>query len=116
MGRISRIGRFIKWTIVLAIVAGLLTTASYAGARFKVGQILGPEPPNMGQRTITLGYDSVPGAPKKQVVWTFSWPRTPWIGGRPVRIWVSLKGEVLRMNPGNLDALIDQYYKAKEEV
>ena len=116
MGRISRIGRMIKWTVILVIVAGVLAAASYAGARFKVGQILGPEPPDMGQRTITLGLDSVPGARKKQVVWTFSWPATRWTGGRPARIWISLTGEVLRMTPGNLDVLIDQYYKAREQV
>lgn len=116
MGRFRTIGRVIKWTVVLAIVAGLLGTASYAGARFKVGQILGPDPPNMGQRTITLGYDVVPGTSKKQLVWTFSWSRTPWPGRGPIRIWVSATGDLLRMTPGNLDVLIEQYYKAKEEV
>lgn len=109
-------GRYIKWAILLIMVGGLLTAGSYAGARFKVGEILGPEPPNMGQRTITLGYDSVPGAPKKQLVWTFSWSPTPWTGRQPVRIWVSLKGDVLRMYPNNLDALIERYYEAKREV
>lgn len=116
MSRIGRIGRLIKWSVVLAMVVGLLAAASYAGARFKVGQILGPEPPNMGRRTITLGYDSIPGARKKQFMWTFSWSPTPWTGQRPVRIWVSLTGDLLRLEPRNLDVLIDQYYKAKEQV
>ena len=109
-------GRILKWTVILVMVAGLLTAGSYAAARFRVGQILGPEPPNMGQRTITLGFDSIPGASKKRFVWSFSWSPTPWTGRRPVRIWVTLSGEVLRTDPRNLDALVEQYYKAKEQI
>lgn len=109
-------GRVVKWIVVLALLAGLLMAASYAGARFRVGEIIGPQPPAMGRRTITFGYDSVPGSSGKQLVWTFSWSPTPWTGRRPARIWVSVRGQVLRMYPRNLEALLEQYYRSKEEL
>lgn len=110
------LGKLIKWLVALAFVGGILLAASYAGVRFKVGEILGPQPPKMGTRTITLGYDSVPGQPGKQVIWTFAWSPTPWTGRRPARIWVTPTGKVVRMEPRNLEALIEQYYKDKERI
>lgn len=109
-------GRFVKWLVVLVLVGGLLYGASYAGARFRVGEILGPQPPDMGLREIRLGYDSVPDMSGKRLVWTFSWSPTPWTGRRPVQIWVSPTGNVLRIWPPNLESLIDRYYRAKEEI
>lgn len=109
-------GRVIKWIVMLALVVGLLGAGSYAGARFRVGEVLGPQPPPMGQRTITFGYDSVPGTPGKQLVWTFTWSQTPWTGRRGARMWVSVTGKVLRIQPRNLETLLDQYYRAKEEI
>lgn len=106
----------IKVLAVAAVVTGLLFAASYAGARFKVGQILGPSPPNMGTRTISFGTDSVPGSPGQRLVWTFSWSPTPWTGTRPVRIWISPTGTILAVWPRNLETLVEQYYRSKDEV
>ena len=110
------VGRLIKFLAIALVVGGLLFAASYAGARFKVGQILGPSPPDMGTRTISFGNDSVPGQGGRRLVWTFSWSPTPWTGTRPVRIWISATGDVLYVWPRNLEALVERYYQSKEEI
>lgn len=105
-------GRLLKWLIILAGVGGLLLAASYMGARATVGKLLGSHPPEMGQRTVRLPAraSNLRGEP---IVWQFVYGPTAIPGAQRVRVWVSLTGDIVAIQPADLRARLDRYYDTR---
>jgi len=105
--------RLISWLFVLAFAACLLALGSYAGARFKAGQLLGPASPVSGPSSAFAfeGVQGVPGSPRAWVI-TYSQVRLP--GVRRVRIVVSLTGKVLSVTPRDLEVRLAAYRRSLE--
>jgi hypothetical protein len=108
-----------KLLVLLAAVGGLLTAASYAGARFTAGKITGTKPP-LSNRTIHFqgwrppkfeGVTSLPGAPR---AWVIHFERTRLPGVRRATIYVSLTGKLIATVPNDLDARIEAWERAQE--
>ena len=105
--------RLIKWLIVLAMVGAALTAASYAGARFTAGRLLGPEPPLSG-RTVQFVYKGVEQLPGKPRAWVFTYTQSSLPGVRSARIYVSPTGKLIAIRPRDLDRRLDAWAKAQE--
>ncbi len=107
-------GRFVKWLFVLGLVLGALYLTSYVGARATVGKLLGPDAPNMGERTIQFafkGTEDLPGSPR---VWVFTYRPTAIPGAREVRIYVSPRGTLLETRPRDLGERLDEIQRSRE--
>jgi hypothetical protein len=100
--------RVIRWLILLAFFGTIAGTGSYAGARFKAGQILGPNSP-VEARTSTFAYEGVQDLAGKPRAWVFTYSRIRLEGVRRVRIVVSLTGKVLSVQPPDLERRLDLY-------
>lgn len=105
--------RLIKWLIVLAMVGAGLAAASYAGARFTAGRMLGPQPPLSG-RTVQFEYKGVEELPGKPRAWVFTYTRSQLPGVRSARIYVTPTGKLITTRPRDLDRRLDAWAKAQE--
>lgn len=105
--------RLVKWLLVLAIAAALLGSASYAGARFRVGQLVGSERP-LGGRHFAFAWKGVEELPNRPRAWIFTF-RTNQLRLRPVvKIYVSLTGDIIETTPRDLAARIEAYERSRE--
>lgn len=105
-------GGLFKWLLVVAAAGLLLLGGSYLGARATVGKLLGPNPPEMGNRSVELPKraTNLRGAP---IVWKFSYEPTKLASTRTVRVYVSLKGDIIATEPGDLRARLERYYESR---
>lgn len=105
--------RIVKWLFLLAVVGGLATAGSYAGARAMLGKLVGPNSPLSGLRTqfVTTG---VPGTTSKALAWHFSYAisKAPNIA-RP-QVWISPTGRILATRPTDLEKRLDAYRRSLE--
>lgn len=104
--------RFMKWLAILAFVALALAAMSYAGARVTAGQIVGGNAP-LSDRTIELAHKGVPWIRGSPRAWVFTYrqsrvPDVPW-----AVIVVSLRGDLLAMQPADLDLRIDAWERSR---
>jgi hypothetical protein len=111
--------RFFKILLLLAAVGGLLTAASYAGARFTAGKVTGTKPP-LSERTIHFqgwrppkfaGVETLPGTPR---AWVIHYARTRLPGVRRATIYVSATGKLIATVPADLDDRIEAWERAQE--
>lgn len=105
--------KLIKWLCLIGFVSVLLAGGSYAVARFKVGQIVGPAPPLAG-RTVAFAYrgvENLPGRPRLWVV-TYTISRLP--GIRNVAIYVSPTGKLVATRPADLEARLAAWEQSQE--
>jgi YD repeat-containing protein len=108
-------GKLIKYLFLLALLGGLATAGSYAGAYFAQGKIVGVEDP-LGQRTVMLhwqGYDSLPGKPK---AWVFRYSGGKVPGVTSAVIVVSLTGKVLKTKPADLQDRVLRWSDSRQNV
>ena len=104
--------RLVKWLLLLAIVATLLGSASYAGARLRVGQLVGSEPP-LGGRDIAFAWKGVEELPDRPRAWIFTY-RTNQLRLRlVVKIYISPTGDIIQTVPSNLAARIEAYERSR---
>lgn len=101
-------GRFLKWLFVLALVAGAAALYSYVGARFTAGKLVGSNPPLTG-RTMVFDWDGVEGLRGTPRAWVITYTRSSLPGVRSARIVVSPSGELLSVQPPNLDEILDAW-------
>ena len=98
------------WFIFMAAIAGALVAgASWAGAYYRVGDLLGAPPPKMGTQSTTFlweGLKSVRGRPK---VWRFAFGPTEIPGAPNVRIYVSPTGHLVATEPADLQEHLRQF-------
>lgn len=101
--------RFIWFVMMSAFAFTLLAGASWAGAYFRVGELLGAPPPQMGTQTTTFlwrGLSKVSGHPR---VWSFAFAPTKIPGAPKVRIYVSPTGRLVATEPTDLPALLTDF-------
>jgi hypothetical protein len=87
---------------LLVIIIAALAGASYAGARFTAGKVIGPNPKGLGTATTRFefeGISSLRGAPRG---WIIAYPRASGYGPRGAEIYVSPTGRLLGTRPANL--------------
>ena len=105
--------RVISWLIWIVFAALLLGVGSYAGARFKAGQFLGPNSP-VRAPVSTFAYNGVQSLPGKPRAWVFTYTQVQLPGVSRVRIVVSPRGRILSVSPPDLEAKLDAYRRSFE--
>jgi hypothetical protein len=105
--------RFLRWFTLLAFVCLGGAAISYAGARVKVGQLLGEANHAFTGRSISFGKDSIPGVGQRNA-WTVSWSTVRMPGTTRATIWVSPTGGIIATLPANLEDRIDAYLRSRE--
>ncbi|MBE0595164.1 MAG: hypothetical protein IH616_22475 [Gemmatimonadales bacterium] len=106
-------GRVISWLIRIVFVVLLLGVGSYAGARFKAGQLLGPKSP-IHAPVSAFAYKGVPDLPGRPRAWVFTYTQSQLPGVARVRIVVSPTGRVLSVTPADLEAKLEAYRRSFE--
>ena len=111
--------KIFKLLVLLAAVGGLITAASYAGARLTAGKVTGSKPP-LSSRTIVFqgwrpprfqGVADLPGKPR---AWVIHYERTELPGVRQATIYVSPTGRLIATVPRDLDTRIEAWERAQE--
>ena len=105
--------RVISWLIWMVFAALLVGVGSYAGARFKAGQFLGPNSPVRGPVS-AFAYEGVPNLPGKPRAWVFTYTQVRLPGVSRVRIVVSPKGRILAVSPPDLEDRLEAYRRSRE--
>lgn len=103
------IARFIWFLLMLALVAALLAGASWMAAYYRVGDLLGAPPPEMGRQSTTFvwrGLSNLRGHPR---AWRFDFGPTHIPGAPNVRIYVSPTGALIATDPENLQGLLNDF-------
>lgn len=105
--------RFVSWLILIAFAVALLAVGSYAGARFKAGQLLGPSSP-VRSPVSAFAYKGVQDLPGKPRAWVFTYSQVRLPGVARVRIVVSPTGRVLAVTPRDLVERLEAYRRSLE--
>lgn len=105
-----RIIRLLIWVIFFGAIAA---AGSYAGARFKAGQLLGRRPPVDGfsWEFAYKGVQDLAGTPR---AWVFTYNRVRLPGVQQARIVVSPAGKILSTTPSDLEERIERYKASLE--
>jgi len=93
-------------TVMAAFVAALLAGASWAAALAAVGTLLGAPPPEMGNQSTTFLWEGMPQLPGHPRVWRFTFGPTKIPGAPTVRIYVTPLGQVVGIEPADLEARV----------
>jgi hypothetical protein len=101
--------RLLKILLALALIAGLLYGASYAGSRLAAGKVVGPSPTFMGERKIELNLKGVEGLEGNPRAWVYTYGPTQLPGVRTATIYVTLEGRLIRTRPRNLAERVELY-------
>lgn len=99
--------KLFKLIVVVAFVGGLLTGASYLGARATSGKLLGSRPPNMGVRTVRFVYKGEPSLRGNPRVWEFTYAGTAIPGARKVVLYISPTGKMVATVPKDVDLRLE---------
>ncbi len=100
----------IKLLLLLVVIGLLVLGASWGFAYSAVGGVLGNPPPEMGTQHTTLlwrGAGAIRGHPR---AWRFTYSPTRIPGASLVRIYVSLTGHVLLIEPADLPARVSDLH------
>src|SRR5918997_3783507 len=87
---------------LIAIIAASLTGASYAGARFTAGKMIGPKPATLGPVEAHFAFAGVPALPSKPRAWVLAYPGARGFGKGGAEIYVSPTGKLLGTKPRDL--------------
>ena len=85
---------------LLLVIAAALVGASYAGARFTAGRLMGPEP--KGRSTIHFAFNGIPALPSKPRGWIVAYPFATEFGSHGAEIYVSPVGRLIGTRPADL--------------
>lgn len=105
--------KLFKVVAVLALVAGLLTAASYLGARARAGGLLGSNPP-VGNRSIDFAFSGVASVRGNPRAWVFTYRSSQLPGVSGIRIYISPTGKLLGTEPPDLERRLEAYERARE--
>ena len=92
--------------LLLIVVAGL-TGASYAGARFTAGKLIGPEARGLGSLNTRFAFKGIASLPAKPRGWVLAYPGAREFGPQGAEIYVSPTGQLLGTWPKNLAQQLD---------
>jgi hypothetical protein len=87
---------------LIIVIAAALAGASYAGARFTAGKMIGPGPNPLGPVKARFAFAGVPGLPSKPRAWIMAYPSARGYGRGGAEIYVSPTGELLGTKPRDL--------------
>ena len=87
---------------LIAVIAASLAGASYAGARFTAGKMIGPDPNTLGPLEAHFAFAGVPALPSKPRAWILAYPSAKGYGRGGAEIYVSPTGELLGTKPRDL--------------
>lgn len=103
--------RLLWLLMMVALVGALLAGASFGIAYFRVGQVLGSPPPDMGSQHTSFLWNGMGHVRGKPQAWRFAFGPTRLAGAPDVRIYVSPWGEVLQTEPSNLNDLLFSFHR-----
>jgi hypothetical protein len=92
---------------LLLVIGTALGGASYAGARFTAGKLVGPRPTTLGPLTTRFAFAGVPNLPAKPRAWVLAYPNASGFGRGGAEIYVSLTGDLLGTRPKDLGARLE---------
>jgi hypothetical protein len=87
---------------LLLVIGTALVGASYAGARFTAGKMIGPNPTNLGPLTARFAFQGIPNLPSRPRAWILAYPSARGFGRGGAEIYVSVTGDLLGTKPRNL--------------
>ncbi len=92
---------------LVLVIAASLAGASYAGARFTAGKLIGPKPTTLGPVEARFAFAGVPNLPSKPRAWILAYPSATGFGKGGVEIYVSPTGDLLGTKPRDLARRIE---------
>jgi hypothetical protein len=92
---------------LLLVIGTAIGGASYAGAWFTAGKVVGPNPPGLGTAETRFAFSGIPNLPGKPRAWVVAYPNANGFGRGGAEIYVSLTGELLGTRPKDLGAKVD---------
>ena len=92
---------------LLLVIGTALTGASYAGARFTAGRMVGPNPAGLGPLTTRFAYTGISSLPSKPRAWVLAYPEAAEFGKGGAEIYVSVTGDLLGTKPRDLAARLE---------
>ena len=101
---------------LIGVIAASLAGASYAGARFTAGRMIGPEPNNLGPVEARFAFTGVPNLPSKPRAWILAYPGARGYGRGGAEIYVSPTGELLGTKPRDLARRLESQRPADPEL
>jgi hypothetical protein len=87
---------------LIIVIAAALAGASYAGARFTAGKMIGPGPSPLGPVSARFAFSGVPNLPSKPRAWVLYYPNARGFGRGGPEIYVSPTGDLLGTKPRDL--------------
>ncbi len=92
---------------LLLVIGAALVGASYAGARFTAGKLVGPGPTPLGPPASRFAFDGIKSLPSKPRAWVISYPTATGFGRGGAEIYVSVTGDLLGTRPRDLGARLE---------
>jgi hypothetical protein len=87
--------------LLLVIAAGLIG-ASYAGARFTAGRLMGPDSNRLGSPTAHFAFSGIRALRAKPRGWVLAYPAATEFGPQGAEIYISPTGSLLGTRPADL--------------
>jgi hypothetical protein len=87
---------------LLVVIAAGLIGASYAGARFTAGRLMGPDANRLGSPTTQFAFAGIQALRSKPRGWVVSYPAATEFGPHGAEIYVSPVGRLLGTRPADL--------------
>ncbi len=92
---------------LLLVIGTALVGASYAGARFTAGKVVGPGPTTLGPPDTRFAFTGISSLPAKPRAWIVAYPDASGFGRGGAEIYVSIKGDLLGTRPKDLGARLE---------
>ena len=92
---------------LLLVIGAALGGASYAGARFTAGKLVGPRQTALGSPTSRFAFAGVQSLPSKPRAWVIAYPNATGFGRGGAEIYVSVTGDLLGTRPRDLVARLE---------
>lgn len=98
---------------LLLVVAAGLAGASYAGARFTAGRLMGPDASRFPSPTARFAFEGIKALPAKPRGWVLSYPSATEFGPQGATIYVSPSGTLLGTRPADLARRVEAHQAAE---
>jgi hypothetical protein len=99
---------------LLLVIAAALVGASFAGARFTAGNVMGPNPQGLGAPASRFAYKGISALRGNPRGWVISYPQAREFGPSGAAIYVSPTGSLLGTSPSNLVQLMEARRRTEE--
>ena len=100
---------------LLLVIAAALFGASYAGAKFTAGKVVGADHPGLGPSTTRFAFDGIRSLKNHPRGWIVAYPSARDMGPGGAEIYVSPTGALLGSRPGDLGRRMDEARRSRDE-